>query len=70
VTESLQEPTLSVGEMKHTTDVYLVERIEKGMVDGLTIARILQGPADLWAASFDLKVRILASQEQTPENLR
>ena len=33
--------------MEHAADVHLGERLEKGMVDGLTVARILQGPADL-----------------------
>jgi hypothetical protein len=49
--------------MEHTADVHLVERIEKGMVDGLTVARILQGPADLWTTSFDFEVRILTRSD-------
>ena len=54
--------------MEHTADVHLGQRIEKGMVDGFTVARILQGPADLWAASFDLKVDIF-SRRDTPIDL-
>jgi hypothetical protein len=49
--------------MEHTADVHLFERIEKGMVDGLTVARILQGPADLWTTSFDFEVRILTRSD-------
>ena len=43
VTERLHEPTVSVSEMENTADIHLGKRIEKGMIDGLTVARILQG---------------------------
>ncbi len=54
--------------MGNTADIHLGKRIEKGMIDGLTVARILQGPADLWAASFDLKVHIFPRSD-TPIDL-
>ena len=49
--------------MENTANVHLLERIKKGMVDGLTVARILKSPADLWATSFDLKVDIFTRSD-------
>ena len=68
VTKSFHEPTVSGGAMEHTAHVHLGERLEKGMVDGLTVARILQGPADLGAASFDLKM-VIFPRSDTPIDL-
>jgi hypothetical protein len=47
-------------EMQHTADVDLFERVKKGRIDGLGVARICECPAVLCTAALDLEVRICA----------
>jgi hypothetical protein len=49
--------------MQHVANVYLSQRIKKGMVYGLTATGILQGPAVTFAPFFKLKVLIFTGDK-------
>ena len=57
--ERVDKPAVLVDEMQNATDSNLLQGIEKGVVDGLSAARILEGPTAVRATFFDLEVLIL-----------
>jgi hypothetical protein len=52
-----------IDKMQHVANVYLSQRIKKGMVYGLKDTGILQGPAVTFAQFFKLKVLIFTGDK-------
>jgi len=57
--EGVHKVRVSIDKMEHTADIHLCERIEKDVVNGCCITRIVERPMDFRAASLDLDMLVI-----------